>query len=68
VKIVFQLKKLNAQKTENYDNSTHTTNRPVGFAHHLIPLGTGAVQRAFARKYVLPLLLVVLAVLPALGI
>jgi sugar lactone lactonase YvrE len=30
--------------------------------------GTGPVQRAFARKYVLPLLLIVLAVLPALSL
>src|SRR5437764_965394 len=30
--------------------------------------GTGAVQRAFARKYVLPLLLIVLAVLTALSV
>src|SRR6266567_7863545 len=30
--------------------------------------GTGPVQRAFARKYVLPLLLIVLAVLPALSV
>jgi len=45
VKIVFQLNKLDAQKTENYDNSTHTTNRPVAFAHHLIPWNKSRATR-----------------------
>src|SRR5437764_10733096 len=33
-----------------------------------LSLGTGPVRRAFARKYVLPLLLIELAVLPALRV
>ena len=63
----FSSNKLNAQKTKTMI-TPHI--QPTGRS----PLrtssspGTGAAQRAFARKYVLPLLLVVLAVLPALSV